>query len=157
MMGAVAQSHAGQSVYRFLFVSHAVEVLREHDVLDRGEKGNQVELLEDESDFFGAHAIQFARRNSGDVLAIEPYLSGRRAIEASDEVNQRRFTGTGRAHDRQPLAGRDVQVKVIELGNRAVVFAGRITRLFSGIKLRDVLDLDHFVAPQNHGGLYAPQ
>ena len=55
---AVFQSHAFQGVKRFLLVGHAVEVLRQHDVFERGEVGNQVKLLEDEADLFRPDAIQ---------------------------------------------------------------------------------------------------
>ncbi len=64
VIGAVPKADAGQRVNRFLLVSHAVKVLRQHDVLDRGEKGDEMELLEDESDFFRAHTIQFSGRES---------------------------------------------------------------------------------------------
>src|SRR5260370_4864623 len=75
MIGAVPKADAGQRVNRFLLVSHAVEVLRQHDILDRGEKGDEMELLEDESDFFRAHTIQFSGRESSNVNAVKPDFS----------------------------------------------------------------------------------
>ena len=72
MVGAIFQTHVGQGRERFLLVGHAVEVLRQHDVFERGEIGNQVELLEDEADLFRAGAIQILGGNPGDVFIVEP-------------------------------------------------------------------------------------
>ena len=77
VVGAVFQSHALQGVERFLLVGHAVEVLRQHDVFERSEIGNQMELLKDEADFFRAHPVQVLRRDAGDIFAVEPDLARR--------------------------------------------------------------------------------
>src|SRR5579864_8500175 len=57
VVGSISESDAGQRLGGFLLVSHAVKILRQHYVLDRGEEGDQVKLLEDESDLFTAHEI----------------------------------------------------------------------------------------------------
>src|SRR5579864_192243 len=93
MMRPVAKSDSRQSFEGFLLVGHAVEILRQHYVFDGGEEGDQVKLLEDESDLFAAHTIQFGCGNSGYVLAVEPDLARGRAVETSDQVDQRRFAG----------------------------------------------------------------
>src|SRR5258706_8088159 len=84
VLRAVAQPYAGQGFNRLSLIGHAVEVLRQHDVLDRGEIWNQVKLLEDESNFLRAHAIQFARGDAGNILTVEPDFPGRWSVEASD-------------------------------------------------------------------------
>ena len=56
-MRAISQADSRKSLHRFLFVGHAVKVLREHYVLDRGEKGNEMKLLEDKTNLLGAHAV----------------------------------------------------------------------------------------------------
>ena len=88
VVGALFQSHALEGFERFLFVGHAVKVLGQHDVFEGGEIGNQVELLEDETDFFGPHAIQFTRRNASHVFAVEPNLARAWTIQAADQVHQ---------------------------------------------------------------------
>ena len=70
--GAIFQAHVRQGGQRFLLVGHAVKVLRQHDVFERGEVGNQVELLEDETNFFRPGAIQILGGNPGNVFAVEP-------------------------------------------------------------------------------------
>ena len=55
-----------------LLVGHAVEVLGQHDIFQSSEVWDQVELLEDEADFFGACAIEVLSRNLGNVFAVEP-------------------------------------------------------------------------------------
>ena len=57
MVRAISQADSRKSLHRFLFVGHAVKVLREHYVLDRGEKGNEMKLLEDKTNLLGAHAV----------------------------------------------------------------------------------------------------
>ena len=88
-MRPVAQADARQRLDRFFLVGHAVKILRQHDVLDGGEEGNQVKLLEDKSDFFRAYAIQIRRRNPGNILPIEPDLARRRPVEAANQIDQR--------------------------------------------------------------------
>ena len=72
MMGAVAQPYASQGFNRLFLIGHAVKVLRQHDVLDRGKKRNEMKLLKNKSNLFGAHPIQIRRRDAGHVLAVEP-------------------------------------------------------------------------------------
>ena len=75
MPGAIFQPNVRQSVQRFLLVGHAVKVLRQHDVFERSEVGNQMELLKDEANFFRAGAIQILGRELGNVFAVKPDLA----------------------------------------------------------------------------------
>jgi hypothetical protein len=61
MVRAIAETYAGQGFDRLFLIGHAVEVLRQHDVLDGGQKRNEVKLLEDESNLFCADAVQVSR------------------------------------------------------------------------------------------------
>src|SRR5579862_905947 len=141
-MRTVLQSDALQCLEGFVLVGHAVEVLREHDVLERGEVGNQVKLLENETDLLGADTVQLSCRNVRDVLAVQPDLAGGGSVQAANQIYQRRLAGPGRPHDRDPLAGIDGEGEVVEstdhtaLGFRA-----------SGIEAADVLELDHLTLP----------
>ena len=58
MREAVAEADAAQGFVGLRFVGDAVEVLREHHVFDGGEIRDEMKLLEDEADFFGAVADQ---------------------------------------------------------------------------------------------------
>src|SRR5271155_1336032 len=119
MMRAVTQADSPQSLKRLFLIGHAVEVLRQHDVLDCGKKWNKVKLLKDESNLLRANAVQVSRRDAGHVFTVEPDFARRRTVEASDQVHQRRLPRSGRAHDGKPFATRNVQSDVVERMNRA--------------------------------------
>ena len=151
MMGAVAQPDARQGFNRLFLIGHAVKILRQHHVLDRSEKGNEVKLLEDESNFLGAHTVQVSRGDTGHVLTVEPDFARRRAIKATDQIHQRRFTRPRRAHDGEPFAARNVQRDVVERMNRAVLLSLAVRALISrglgGVEFGHVFDLNHFTLP----------
>ncbi len=84
VMGAVFEADAVEGVEGFLLVGHAVKILRQHDVLNGGEIGNQMKLLKDEADLVSTNAIQLATRNGGDVQIVEPDFTGAGTVEASD-------------------------------------------------------------------------
>ena len=139
MPGAVFEPDAFQSFERFLFVGHAVEVLREHDVFDRGEIRDHVELLEDEADGFGANMVEVRGAEAGDVLSVQPDFAAGGAVEASDEIDHGALAGAGGAHHRDPLAGRDRERNVVERFNKAAVIFFR----FGGITLGDIVQSNH--------------
>src|SRR5579863_16899 len=62
---------------------------RQFHIVQRSRPGQQVERLEDESDFLVADPRQFIVVQFADQLAVEPVLSLRRRIEAADQVHQR--------------------------------------------------------------------
>src|SRR5690349_8381022 len=142
VMGALAKADALEGVEGLLLVGHAVEVLRQHDVFKCGEKRDEMELLEDEADFFGAHAVEFGGGDIGDVLAVEPDFAGRGAVETADEIDQGGFSGTAGAHDGNPFAGRDGERKGVERANDAVGSFGA-----GGIDAVHVDELDHGYSP----------
>ena len=88
----------------------ADEQQRQLDVLDRGQRRQQVEELEHEADLAAAQARELGLAQLVDALAVEPDLAGRRAIEAGEEVEQRRLAAPARAHDRDELAALDREV-----------------------------------------------
>ena len=71
MPGALAQPDATERRQRLGFVGHAVEVLRQHHVFQRGEIGDQMELLEDQSDFFRAEAVELPLGEAGNIFAVD--------------------------------------------------------------------------------------
>src|ERR1039458_4102441 len=139
--GTVFQAHAIQRLKGFLFVRHAVEVLREHDVLDRGEIRNHVELLQDEADGFGADMIEIRCAEAGDVLSVKPNFASGGAVEASDEVDHSALARAGGPHHRDPLARRDGERDVVERFDE--VEAAVIFFRSGGITLGDVLASNH--------------
>ena len=89
-------------------VGHGVEVLGQHDVLERGEVRDQVKLLEDEADLLGAEAVE---RGGGHaeayVDAVDAELALGGAVEAAEEVDEGALAGAGGAGDGDPFAGDD--------------------------------------------------
>ena len=71
--------------------------------------GQQVEGLEDEADVAAAQLGQRLVAHRGDVLAADVDGALGRAVEAGEQVHQRRLAGARRAHDGGELAGGDVQ------------------------------------------------
>ena len=140
MASAIAQADAIKSFERFVLIRHAVEVLRQHDILDRGEIRNHVELLKDEANRLRTHAIQIRRTQAGDVLSIEPDLAAARAVEASNEIDHRTLAAARRPHHRHPLAGRNRQRDVVKSFDQpraaVLLFARRVT-------FNDVCQLNH--------------
>ena len=89
MREAISEPDAPEGFGGLMLVGHGVEILREHDVFERREIGDEVELLEYEADFLRAHAIQLGSRDIGDVVSIEPDFAAAGTIEAADQIHQR--------------------------------------------------------------------
>src|SRR5258708_25064693 len=87
---------------RLAFIGHAVEILGEHDVLDGGEMRDQVILLENQPNGLGAEAYEGGAAELRDVGGGDADGPGGRLIEAAEDIQQRGFAGTGRAHDGDP-------------------------------------------------------
>src|SRR5688572_25658348 len=81
---------------------------RQLDVLDCGSPRQQVETLEHETDAAVAYRGERVPRQARDFLFGEGVLTARRRIEAAEQVHERGFAGARRAHDRDELAGLDV-------------------------------------------------
>src|SRR5689334_5258284 len=142
-MSAILQTYPLQRLERFLLVGHAVEVLRQHDVLQRGEVRNQVKLLEDEADFFRAHAGEFGGAEPGHILAGQPDVAAAGPVETANQVHQGGFAGAGRAHNGQPLAGHDGEGHVVQRANDAAVLLG-----LGRVELADVFQSNHGYSPR---------
>jgi hypothetical protein len=93
MRGAVAEAYSGEGGEGFFLVGDGVEVLREHYVFERGEVGDEVELLKDKSDFVGAEAVELLRRHGAEIFAGDADGAAGRAVEAAEEIDQRGFAG----------------------------------------------------------------
>ena len=114
---------------------------RELDVLQRGGAREQVEGLEDEADLLVADRRQLVVVHRLDRDAVEEVAAGGRAVEAADDVHQRRLAGAGRAHDRDVLAGLDDEVDAaqgVDLLRAELVDAGQLAHLdeVCGIRFR---------------------
>src|SRR5579884_276693 len=142
MIRAFAQSHALQGFQRFLLVGHAVEVLRKHDIFQRRQIRNEVELLEHETDLFRPDAVQFRSRHRGHVLVVQPNLASGGAIKTANQIHQRGFPRARGTHHGQPFAGCDRKRNIVERANHRAVRFG-LGRVMSA----DVLKSNHGYSP----------
>ena len=114
MVQAISQANAFQSPDGFGFVRDAMKILREHHVFHRRQIRHQVKLLENEADFVGAVASQFAFAERAHVDAIDDGAPAGGPVEATQNVDQGRFAGAGGAHDGDPFASGDLKTHAIE-------------------------------------------
>ena len=77
MLCSVGKSNALQCFERFLFIGHAVVILRYHHVFNGGEVVYQMELLEDQPDFIAADLCQLLTAFLGDIYAVENDLANK--------------------------------------------------------------------------------
>src|SRR5207248_5887162 len=70
MRQPLAEAHAPQRFFSLLFVRDTVEILCEHHVFNRRKIWHEMELLEDEADFFRAvtHHLAFAKFRKIDTV-----------------------------------------------------------------------------------------
>src|SRR5262245_6329236 len=77
---------------------------RQHDVLEHAAVGQQVKCLKDEADALAAQSGPLVLAELRRFDALKKILPVAWAVEATDDIQQRRFPRAGRAGDRQPLA-----------------------------------------------------
>ena len=98
-------------------IGRARELERHGDVLDRGERLDQVIRLEHEADPVPAEAREGIFIQRAQIDAVHHDGATRRRVETGDEAEQRGLAAPRRAHDRDALASRDVEAHAIEHGD----------------------------------------
>ena len=88
----------------------AVELERQHHVLDGGQRRHEVEPLEHVADVATAQRRQLLGGQVAEVAAVDTDLAGARRFEAAGEMEQRRLAATGGPHHGEQLAWRDREV-----------------------------------------------
>src|ERR1700756_3054416 len=79
-----------------------------------------MKLLEDEAYFFGAIAYKPGFVEACNLLAIDDDAAGGGSVEPAENVDQRSFARTRRAHESDPLSGLNVEGDAAEGAERAV-------------------------------------
>jgi hypothetical protein len=105
---------------------------RQEDVLDRGQRRDEVELLEDEADPLAPDRRQVAVGCADHVPPVDGQGPVGRSQQAAEEVEQRRLAGARPAHDRHELPRLHVEVDAIHrphLRGTAPVDLGEATSL----------------------------
>jgi hypothetical protein len=84
---------------------------------------HQVERLEDEADRPATQPGQRLLAEPVDPPAREPHLTGRRAFQAAEQVQQRRLPASARSHHRNGLASDHLQLDRVERSHEALALA----------------------------------
>ncbi len=121
MREAIAEADATKGFGSLRFVGDAVEVLREHHVFYGGEIWDEMKLLEDEADFFGAVADELRFGEFCEIGAIDDYSAGGKGVKAAEDVDEGGFAGAGRAHQGDPFAGFDGERERVDGAEGAVL------------------------------------
>src|SRR5439155_4519430 len=88
----------------------AIVQQRQLDVVQRGRARQEIEPLEDESDFLIADVRELIPGEAVHARPVEDVLTFRWCVETSEDVHEGRLSGSRRAHDGDQLAGPDGQV-----------------------------------------------
>src|ERR1700722_2860088 len=83
-------------------------------VLLRGKRGDEVELLEDETDLPTPYLGEPGVRRGTHLVAFEPDRPARRGVERTEKLKQGALARSARPLQRQEFAGLDVEVDVVE-------------------------------------------
>src|SRR5439155_9257001 len=89
----------------------APDQARQHDVLERGEVGEEMVELEDEPDLAVAEVGEPTLRASEDLLPVEEEPAAGRLVERAQQMEQRALSDPRLADDGHPLARLDVDVE----------------------------------------------
>ena len=104
------------------------------DVFLDGEIREQMERLEDETDFFGP--VGGGIVDLGQVATAKAQLPRRGTVEQAEHIEQSRFAAPARADDGNEFAVADAEIDTAQRGNPSVVEffgqSGRLVEDFSG-------------------------
>ena len=101
----------------------AGEGQRQRDVLEGGERRDEVERLEHEADPVAPEAGQPPLGQGAELDPLDEGLAGGQRVEAGGAVHQRRLARARRSHDRREPTGREADRDVVEGDDRGVVGA----------------------------------
>ena len=103
------------------------------------QRRQQVEELEDETDFRPAQPGQARLVEPVDRFAVEVNFAAGQDVESAQHMQQRALAATARPHDGHEFAMRNVKTDPVERVDR------RAVRIGPAVKLGGVLDADHVV------------
>src|SRR5689334_939697 len=88
------------------------------DVLDGGERRDQVELLEHEAERAQAERGELVVGERREVVPLEEDATGARAVEGAEELQQGRLAAAARPLERDELARLDLELDAVERADR---------------------------------------
>src|SRR5439155_2064422 len=84
------------------------------DVLDGGQRRDQIELLKDEPERAQAQARELVVRQLGQVVPLEEHAARTRPVERAEELQERRLAAATRPFECDELTCFDVEVDAAE-------------------------------------------
>jgi hypothetical protein len=99
---------------------------RKGDVLEHGQRRDEIEELEDEPDRRAPQPREPRLIERRRLRIAEKHAPARRPIDGADQIEQRRLAASGRAHQHREIARRDVERNVIEHMHRRRFVAGTV-------------------------------
>src|SRR5690606_9586616 len=113
-VGLVLHPDLGEQTPRVPRVLERAEGEGEPDLVQAGERGDEVAGLEDEADPLPSDPGQLTPRGGPEVELAEPDRAGGGRGERARDSEQARLAGTGRTDDRHELAGPHLEGDVVE-------------------------------------------
>src|SRR5207247_4985175 len=95
------------------------------DVLERRESRDQVELLEDEPERAETQSRQLPIGERAEVAILEEHVSRARAVERTEELQERRLAGAALPLERDQLPLVDPEADAVDRADRLVAAAKR--------------------------------
>ena len=134
-VGKADDFECGFNLFAPLRAREPREQQRQFDIFGGGENGNQIKGLKNEADVLVAPVGELRFVELGYVHALHETFAAGRSVHAGDDVEQGRFAGAGRPHERKKFARGDVQrdaVKRCHLNFALGVNLGQRTDFYNG-------------------------
>jgi len=93
MFEAIGEADTLERFDSLRFIGDGMEILREHDVFERGEVRHEMKLLKDETDFFRAVSDELGFVEARDVLAVDGDVAQSSSVETAKDIDERCFAG----------------------------------------------------------------
>ena len=100
--------------------------MREQDVFERGERGDELVGLEDEADGLAADLGELVLGQVADGGAVEVDVAGGGCVQTGEQAEEGRFAAAGGTHDGDELAFGDGEVEAFEDVDGARAVADRL-------------------------------
>ncbi len=110
-------------------------VLGENDIVVGVERGQEIEALEDKANFVAAQHGAGGVGHGGEIVAVEKDFPARGLRQAANHVEHCGFSATGRAHDGNKFAGKNLDVDAAQGGHVHLARAINFPQVF-GLKYR---------------------
>src|SRR5579864_3618801 len=113
MVGSFRKTYHGEGFNRALLAltsRHSRVQSRQLGILQRGGTGRQIEALKHKSDLLIANECQSLFVVLGYVKIFEKITARTRAVEAAQDIHERRLAAAARSHDGQELAVTDGEI-----------------------------------------------